>query len=119
MRRALPIVFTLLACGQPNENPAAERVRLALLRMPTCLSASDVGALNVTWACTEVQCSDDACNTCFLREVTIDGAPVELQRARDVLDLDGEVNERDASAIRDVVRNVRMSFSDATCLSRK
>ena len=120
MRRSLISLITFItACGQVNDNPSAERARLALTRMPTCISASDAGDLKVVWACTEVLCGDDACcNRCTLREVTVGTATIDLQRARDVLDLDAEVSNCDATAIRDVFQNVRMSFSDATCVWR-
>lgn len=48
MRRALMVVL-ICACGVPNDNPAAERARLAVTRLPTCITAGDVGSLGVAY----------------------------------------------------------------------
>lgn len=84
---------------------------------PPSVFAADEGRMTMGWACTEIACDVDACcNTCTLTEVNIGMQTIDLQRAREVLDLDATVSTCDASAIRDVLQNVRISFSDATCV---
>lgn len=66
--------------------------------------------------------ADPCCLTCALQRVTLSNSSgeqsIDLQRAREVLDLDREVSNCDATAIRDELQKVRMSFSDATCVRR-
>lgn len=115
----------LLGCAPSSkEELAAERLRTALARLPTCVVGKEAGSVQLFGACTALQCeAQTCCNTCDVREVRLLNAngprPVEIGRAREVLDIGETLLDCEATAVRDTLSKVTMIFDPMACVVRE
>lgn len=133
------LVLTLLLAGcattqKPEEAvskdiTAAQRLKSALARLPTCGEGVVARRLEFHGVCTLMQCMSTTggpepvcCNQCSLAPhlLSDDGSktPVPLERVREVLDLGDGSYDCELKVWRAELENVRLSLSDTACVAR-
>lgn len=121
MKRAW-LTLVLASCAPPTKQElAAERTRVALAKLPTCVMR-DTGSVNLLTSCTRLVCEQACCNTCSLRDALVvnerGSRSTEPGRARDVLELDSTMLDCEMNAVRGVLDGVTMAFDPVACVVR-
>ena len=121
MKKAF-VMLLLANCALPTkEEVAAERTRVALAMLPTCVMR-DTGTVNLITSCTRLECAQACCNTCSLRDALVvndrGSRSTESGRARNILDLDSTLFDCEADAVRGVLAGVAMAFDPMACVVR-